>query len=225
MLRGLDFVRKTLQSSFVLPARRIIHNAFNKHLFITNLTLSFSLSGMGDILQQHHNMISKQQKSWDIARTRHMTCTGLTVGALCHHWYVLLDRKFPGRTFNVVIKKLLVDQLLFSPVCLTVFFISLGLFRGGDWEEFLTDLRHKSWRLYAAEWIVWPPAQTINFYMLPTKYRVLYDNVISLLFDVYTSHVCYDINICKDAALEENDVNKGTLKSIYENDSSKNLSS
>lgn len=106
--------------------------------------------------------------------------------------YNLLDRRIPGHTFQVALKKLLVDQLLFSPVCLTVFFLSLGLFKGGDWEEFFSDLRQKGWRLYAAEWLVWPPAQLVNFYLLPTRFRVLFDNTVSLLFDVYTSHICYD---------------------------------
>lgn len=125
--------------------------------------------------------------------------------------YILLDRKLPGRTLKVVIKKLLVDQLLFSPVCLTVFFLSLGVFRGGNWEEFFTNLHHKGWRLYAAEWLVWPPAQIINFYLLPTKYRVLYDNTISLLFDIYTSRVCYDIKIPREGDGSEINANDKEL--------------
>ncbi|XP_045134313.1 mpv17-like protein 2 isoform X2 [Portunus trituberculatus] len=194
MLRGADLFKRFVQS----PARRVIKYAFEKHLFATNVTISLTLSGVGDVLQQHHNIIQQQQHSWDRARTRHMTCTGVTVGALCHHWYVLLDRRLPGRSLAVVLKKLLVDQLLFSPVCLTVFFLSLGLFQGGDWSTFVSDVRHKSWRLYAAEWLVWPPAQLVNFYLLPTKFRVLYDNSISLMFDIYTSHVCYDKKIVED---------------------------
>ena len=30
-----------------------------------------------------------------------------------------------------------------------------------------------------------------NFYFLPTRYRVLYDNCISLVYDVYSSHVSF----------------------------------
>ncbi|KAK8399938.1 hypothetical protein O3P69_002970 [Scylla paramamosain] len=85
MLRGADLFKRFVQS----PARRVIKYAFDKHLFATNVTISLTLSGIGDILQQHHNIIQQQQHSWDRARTRHMTCTGVTVGALCHHWYVL----------------------------------------------------------------------------------------------------------------------------------------
>lgn len=32
-------------------------------------------------------------------------------------------------------------------------------------------------------------AQVINFWILPNRYRVLYDNTISLGYDVYTSMV------------------------------------
>lgn len=44
-------------------------------------------------------------------------------------------------------------------------------------------------KLYLAEWFLWPPAQIINFCFLPTKYRVVYDNTISIVYDIYTSHV------------------------------------
>ena len=42
-----------------------------------------------------------------------------------------------------------------------------------------------------AEWFIWPPAQFVNFYFLPTRFRVIYDNGISLGYDMYTSHVKY----------------------------------
>lgn len=53
----------------------------------------------------------------------------------------------------------------------------------------MNEIKHKFLRLYKAEWIVWPTAQVINFWILPLKYRVLYDNTISLGYDVYTSYV------------------------------------
>lgn len=36
---------------------------------------------------------------------------------------------------------------------------------------------------------VWPVAQFVQFQFLPHRYRVLYDNTISLGYDVYTSYV------------------------------------
>ena len=61
-------------------------------------------------------------------------------------------------------------------------------------DEFGMSYRHAAFiglHLYMVEWVVWPPAQFFNFYILPTRFRVLYDNVISLGYDMYTSHVKY----------------------------------
>jgi len=89
-------------------------------------------------------------------------------------------------------KKLLVDQILFSPFLIVVFFGTVGLLENSSKEEVIEEIKSKAWRLYAAEWVIWPPAQIINFYMLPTRFRVLYDNTISLGYDVYTSYVKHD---------------------------------
>ena len=53
-------------------------------------------------------------------------------------------------------------------------------------------------QLYLAEWFIWPPAQFVNFYFLPTRFRVIYDNVISLGYDMYTSHVKHS-NVDKES--------------------------
>lgn len=118
-----------------------------------------------------------------------MGASGLVVGVFCHNWYNILDRKLPGRTFKTVIKKVLIDQTIASPIVIFLFFMTLGVMRQEKWDQTLLEIKHKWIRLYKAEWIIWPPAQVINFYILPTKYRVLYDNTISLGYDIYTSYV------------------------------------
>lgn len=125
----------------------------------------------------------------------------------CHYWYRLLDSRLPGRTFKIVAKKVLVDQLIASPIVISMFFATLGVMRRESLEETMEEIRHKFMRLYKAEWIgcydyifqlcktnkrfisVWPTAQVINFWILPNRYRVLYDNTISLGYDIYTSYV------------------------------------
>lgn len=98
----------------------------------------------------------------------------------------------PGRSIGIVLKKVLVDQLVCSPLCIGMFFVTLGILERSSWPDFKQEIRDKGHRLYVAEWIVWPPAQIINFYFLPTRFRVLYDNTISLGYDVYTSQVKHD---------------------------------
>ena len=53
----------------------------------------------------------------------------------------------------------------------------------------IKDTRELGTQLWLSEWFIWPPAQFVNFYFLPTKYRVVYDNLVSLFYDWYTSHL------------------------------------
>jgi len=116
---------------------------------------------------------------------------GLTSGLLCHYWYIFLDKKIPGNSLGVVGRKVLFDQLVFSPVNLAACLIAAGIIEASTKREIVKDIREKGLHLYMVEWVVWPPAQFFNFYILPTRFRVLYDNVISLGYDMYTSHVKY----------------------------------
>ena len=38
------------------------------------------------------------------------------------------------------------------------------------------------------DWAVWPPAQLINFLLIPSAYRVLYVNTVTLAWDVFMSY-------------------------------------
>lgn len=121
-----------------------------------------------------------------------MAISGMSIGIVCHYWYKYLDARLPGRTIDIVLKKVVIDQLVCSPLCISMFFLTLGILENSSLAELKAEIINKAYKLYVAEWIVWPPAQIFNFCFLPTRYRVLYDNTISLGYDVYTSHVKHD---------------------------------
>lgn len=100
---------------------------FGKHLLLTNVCISTSLSAIGDVLQQHYEILTNRSEEWNKKRTTHMLVTGFVVGFICHFWYIHLDKKFPGRSLRIVGKKLLVDQIIFSPFLITVFFGTVGV--------------------------------------------------------------------------------------------------
>lgn len=158
-------------------------------LFATNVTISAVLSGAGDIIEQNYEKYEGRTHSWDKKRTRNMIISGVTIGILCHHWYHILDRYYPGRALRTVIKKVFLDQIICSPLCISTFFGTLGILENKSFSEVKDEVKEKAIILYTAEWIIWPPAQIFNFLILPSKYRVLYDNTISLGYDVFTSRV------------------------------------
>ncbi|EDW82141.1 uncharacterized protein Dwil_GK25287 [Drosophila willistoni] len=160
-----------------------------KFLLFTNVGISLSLSCVGDVLEQHLEIYCGEIERFDKTRTTHMATSGVTVGVICHYWYQMLDKRMPGRSMRVVAKKIILDQLICSPVYISVFFVTLGLLENKDRHEVWEEIKDKAWKLYAAEWTVWPLAQFINFYWIPTHYRIFYDNIISLGYDVLTSKV------------------------------------
>lgn len=165
-----------------------------KYLLFTNICISVSLSSVGDCLEQQYEILKKDLDKYSGKRTAHMALSGLTVGIVCHYWYKFIDQRLPGRTLSIVMKKVFWDQIICSPIVISTFFLTLGLLENTSRKEIVEEIKDKAWRLYVAEWIVWPPAQIINFYWLPNKYRILYDNTISLGYDVYTSKVKHGKN-------------------------------
>lgn len=182
---------------------------FRKHLFLANIGVSITLSGIGDVLQQQYERRHRSGghffggavqcssnsvvHKWNLSRTLQMSASfGFTSGLMCHVWYNLLDRLLPGSGLRIVCRKIVIDQLVFSPVCIAICLSVANVIEGQrSPKKIVSEVLDKGLQLYAAEWLIWPPAQFINFYFLPTRLRVLYDNIISLGYDVYTSHVKY----------------------------------
>ena len=100
-------------------------------------------------------------------------------------------------------------QVMFSPVCITACLIVAGKMENKSASTLTSETIQLGGRLYLAEWIIWPPAQFINFYYLPTKYRVLYDNLVSLIYDTYTSNVKHTVSVNEN--LEERLIREGLL--------------
>jgi protein Mpv17 len=191
-LRNLNNISKEIKKlndhSLVIKIKKKL---FSKYLLGTNLLVSMGFSGMGDITEQIFEISSKYQSKWDYYRTLKLTATGLSVGLVCHYWYIYLDKHYSHPSHVNIFKKVLLSQVVFSPICLVVFFSTLGVINRSSPREIYDNLMTKGKRIYMVEWAVWPPASLVNFYLVPLRYRVLYDNVISFGFDVYNSYIVH----------------------------------
>lgn len=183
---------RVLRRESVTILRTVTHQMFHRYLLVTNVTVSGILSCCGDLMQQRYEMIQDDRR-WDRSRTMRMTASGIAIGFVCHYWYLFLDKRFPGNNIRTVMKKVVIDQLICSPMYITVFFATTCYMEGKNFIQFKDEMIQKAWRLFLADCIVWPPAQILNFYFLPPRFRVLYDNLISLGCDIYTSYVKNEI--------------------------------
>lgn len=184
------FIRRLLNTHTVRRVRKVTNDLFTHHLLLTNIGISMSLSGTGDVLQQQYQKVcNRQLAAYDCRRTFDLTLAGAAAGVVCHYWYLILDKKLPQATTKIVCKKIVLDQVCFSPVMWVVFFGTLAIAEGVQLKTFGEEALHKGKKIWLAEVLIWPPAQAVNFAFLPTKYRVLYDSIISLGFDVYVSYL------------------------------------
>lgn len=174
-----------------------------KFLVYTNTAITITLSVTGDLIQQKYQIVHKEINDFDARRAAHVAATGSLIGPFCHYWYIVLDKYLPGRTFRIIMKKLVVDQLICSTVVIGLYLGTLAILEKRTLREMKKEVLGKGLNLYQAEWLVWPPAQIINFYFLPTRFRVLFDNIISFFFDIYFSRVKFGRPVNDDQSKQE----------------------
>ena len=182
-------------SAIIHRTRKVLQFCFTKNLLLTNTCLTVGLGSTGDYLQQYYERLKGKQLQWDVKRTRTIFAANCVLGPVCHYWYIFLERCFTGKSLKILAKKVLLDQALFSPAYILVFFGVIGVLENMSIRNIVTDLNTKGLHLFKTECLVWPPAQVVNFSIIPLRYRVLFDNAVSLGFDVYYSRIKYGSKI------------------------------
>jgi len=159
----------------------------------TNTVTCGILLGAGDMIQQRlEKAMGKKTDAhthFDGARTGRMFLVGLSQGPPHHYWYIWLDKLLPKRNLKTVGMKILADQFFAAPFFAITFIFGMGLLEDKRISECWREFIMKFPAIYLFDWIIWPPTQYINFKYIPQSARVLYVNIITVLWDIFLSYI------------------------------------
>ncbi|GAX85451.1 hypothetical protein CEUSTIGMA_g12867.t1 [Chlamydomonas eustigma] len=166
------------------------------HPFVTRAVTCGVLNGLGDIVSQ----VFIEGSSFELSRTLTFTCLGLFfVGPVLFYWYGWLGGLIPGSGAMSVLGSLALDQLLFAPPFIAAFMSILTVtiegpthLKDGSLQTLKNSIAskiQKDWPpAVQVNWLLWVPAQFINFKFVPPNLRVLAVNVTALIWNIYMSY-------------------------------------
>lgn len=85
---------------------------------------------------------------------------GVLVGPTLHFWYGFLARIIPGTTLLASTKRLALDQLVFAPVFIPIFFSSTLMLEGRP-NMIVSKIKSDWWSTLLANYVVWVPGHTL----------------------------------------------------------------
>lgn len=144
-----------------------------------------AITGGGDAIAQ---LTIERNDSMDWHRFFTLCSYGLIVtGGVNHFYYKGLDNAFGAQlNLRTALKKLVIDQCLLAPIEIA-FFISYCNFWNKSSDGIAEKLKQDLKPVVINNYIVWIPAQILNFTYIPEKLRVLYTCIICMGWNSYMS--------------------------------------
>eukprot|EP01117_Protostelium_nocturnum_P009532 TRINITY_DN3401_c0_g1_i1.p1 TRINITY_DN3401_c0_g1~~TRINITY_DN3401_c0_g1_i1.p1 ORF type:complete len:208 (-),score=57.69 TRINITY_DN3401_c0_g1_i1:37-660(-) len=181
------FTTKTITSSVIVGFGDIVAQSISifshKNEMIINSPTSYSSS-------PSTSLVRRWREEYNPVRTLKMAFVGYSVvGISSYFWFKWLERFMPGSTLKQVIPKLVVDQLIFSPYMLASNFLMVSALNGKSKDEIKTKMEKDFVPTLYVNWMVWPFASFVNFWLIPYHYRILFANGVSLGWNTYLSIV------------------------------------
>ncbi|KZV75264.1 hypothetical protein PENSPDRAFT_673903 [Peniophora sp. CONT] len=146
------------------------------------------LFGAGDVLAQQ--AVEGKGKNHDFARTGRLAAYGGVIfGPPVSAWFGILSRLQFSSPAKGVIYRTFLDQTLMAPLAVGTFFTVMPLIEGLGFDESKKRLSTNYAPTLVRNWMVFVPAQLVNFNFVPPQLRFVFIGVISLFWNTYLSAV------------------------------------
>lgn len=185
-VRDSSFPARVLQQYLLL---------LRKYPIITKSVTSGVLSALGNILSQalessENSKEKSPRKKINVLGPVTFAIYGLVItGPVSHYFYHLLEVLFPTTVPYCLVKRLLLERLIFAPAFLLVFYVVMNALEGKTVADLQKKLTTTYWSSLKMNWKVWTPFQFINISYIPVQFRVLFANLVALFWYAYLASV------------------------------------
>ncbi|VVT43539.1 uncharacterized protein SAPINGB_P000031 [Magnusiomyces paraingens] len=154
-----------------------------------------SPSGNNTNTRRHKITIKEQaenpdaMKKYDFRRLSLFMVWGFVQALLQYCWYAVLNSLYKeDNLFLSTLKRVLTDQLFYSPISLFAFFIYSTIVMGrGDRAALIVKLRSAYLQTLVVNYAVWPAAQFVNFLLMPVSLQVPFASTVGVFWNAYLS--------------------------------------
>ncbi|KAL2918128.1 Protein required for ethanol metabolism [Polyrhizophydium stewartii] len=146
-----------------------------------------ALFASGDLIAQVG--VERKTSDYNPLRTARLGLFGSCVaGPAMVSWYGLLSRRivFENRLM-ALLARVSLDQLVFAPTFIAIFFSATGFMEGLTPEAVWDKLKSGYPTALAGNYKLWPAVQLVNFYLVPLHHQALVVNTIALGWNTYLS--------------------------------------
>ncbi|CAH0401644.1 unnamed protein product [Chilo suppressalis] len=104
-------------------------------------------------------------------------------------WLKYSSRFFTRKDLITAMTRAVVEQVSYSPLAMAYFFFGMSVLEGKRYKECVKEVQEKFWPTYKVGVIFWPTAQTLNFYLVSEKNRMVFVSAASFVWTVYLAHM------------------------------------
>lgn len=123
---------------------------------------------------------------YDFSAVKRLALWGtIVVPPIYVNWYKFLEKLFPPTgviSKQQILKKTFLDQFIFTPPVLVLFFGIMGYLEYRNWQDATNEVKFKFPPVYLADCAFWIPVQAVNFAYVPPTLRVLYVGIMSFIW-------------------------------------------
>lgn len=153
-----------------------------------------------ELLPAHATHSATLPPPFDFQRLARFMAYGFIIAPVQFKWLQFLQRSFPfdaaaaaaagtssAAALTPVLKRVALDQLVFSPIGLVAFFSYMTLAEGGS----LADVKARLSTIYIptmkANYMVWPAVQLLNFRVMPLQFQLPFGSTVGIAWGTYLS--------------------------------------